>query len=83
MDHFKRDLSEELKMMTMFPLFRGIFPSGVIGDKWGEIQSLATNEARNELYNPLKKAQIGRKADMKGTLVNASVKLEAIYGEVS
>ncbi|CAG8735972.1 27208_t:CDS:2, partial [Racocetra persica] len=42
-----------------------------------------TNEARNETYNPFQQAKVGHKADMKGTLINTSYKLEALYGEVS
>ncbi|CAI2183122.1 4893_t:CDS:2, partial [Funneliformis geosporum] len=84
MSHFKRDLSEEeLKMTTMFPLFRGIFSSGLVDDKWGEIQSLATNEARNKTNDPLQRARVGRKADMRGILTCAPIKFEVLYGEVS
>ncbi|RIB13782.1 hypothetical protein C2G38_2324563 [Gigaspora rosea] len=84
---------QELKMTTVFPLIRGIFSKNLIDDKWyelhyikikrGEVQSLATNEARNESNNPFQRAKVGHKADMKGTLKNTSCKLEALYGEVS
>ncbi|KAF0392115.1 hypothetical protein F8M41_010594 [Gigaspora margarita] len=84
MSHFKRNLSEEeLKMTTMLPLFRGIFSSELVDDRWGEIQSVATNEARNKTYNPLQRARIGKKVDMKGTLTCAPIKFEVLYGKVS
>ncbi|CAH1768215.1 2375_t:CDS:10 [Entrophospora sp. SA101] len=74
---------EELKMSTAFPLFRGIFTSDRIKNAWGEIQALPTNYARNEKGNPFKKARIGRRVDMKSTLVKTSNKFEVIYGEVA
>ncbi|CAG8757479.1 41788_t:CDS:10, partial [Gigaspora margarita] len=75
-------LNEELKMITVFLLIHGIFSKNLIDDKWGEVQSLATNEARNESNNPFQRAKVGHKADMKGILKNTSCKLEALYGEV-
>ncbi|RHZ52658.1 hypothetical protein Glove_459g7 [Diversispora epigaea] len=74
---------EELKMSLAFPLFRGIFTSDRIKNAWGEIQVLPINYARNEKGNPFKKAQIGRRVDMKSTLVKTSNKFEVIYGKVA
>ncbi|CAG8506822.1 17806_t:CDS:10 [Acaulospora morrowiae] len=74
---------EELKMSSTFPLFRGVFTSNNIKNAWGEIQALPTNYARNEKGNPFKKARIGRRVDMKSTLIKTSNKFEIIYGEVS
>ncbi|CAG8511508.1 24514_t:CDS:2, partial [Dentiscutata erythropus] len=77
------ELEKELKMTTVFPLIHGIISKDLIKDKWGEIQSLVTNEARNKSNNPFQRAKIGHKANMKGILKNTSCKLEALYGEVS
>ncbi|CAG8648740.1 6972_t:CDS:10, partial [Funneliformis caledonium] len=74
---------EELKMSSTFPLFRGVFNSDKIKNAWGEIQALSTNDARNEGGNPFKKARIGRRVDMKSTLIKTSNKFEVIYGEVA
>ncbi|CAG8590761.1 1155_t:CDS:10 [Funneliformis mosseae] len=74
---------EELKMSSTFPLFRGVFNSDKIKNAWGEIQALSTKDARNEGRNPFKKARIGRRVDMKSTLVKTSNKFEVIYGEVA
>ncbi|CAG8507361.1 5175_t:CDS:2, partial [Cetraspora pellucida] len=74
---------EELKMSTTFPLFRGIFTSDKIKIAWGEIQALPTKYARNEKENPFKRARVGRRVDMKSTLIKTSPKFEVIYGEVS
>ncbi len=38
---------------------------------------------RNENANPFVKARMGRKVDMKGTLMRTSNKFEALYGEVA
>ncbi|CAG8461713.1 13899_t:CDS:10 [Cetraspora pellucida] len=76
-------LDEELKMSTMFSLFRGIFTSDRIKIAWGEIQALPTKYARNEKENPFKRARVGRRVDMKSTLIKTSNKFEVIYGEVS
>ena len=46
-------------------------------------EALSTNYARNEKGNSFKKAQIGRRVDMKSTLVKTSNKFEVIYGEVA
>ncbi|RHZ52656.1 hypothetical protein Glove_459g8 [Diversispora epigaea] len=55
----------------------------MIKNAWGEIQVLPINYARNEKGNPFKKAQIGRRVDMKSTLVKTSNKFEVIYGKVA
>ncbi|CAG8742557.1 9377_t:CDS:2, partial [Racocetra fulgida] len=49
----------------------------------GEVQALSTNYARNEKASPFKKARIGRRVDMKSTLIKTTNKFEIIYGEVS
>ncbi|CAG8641269.1 7205_t:CDS:10, partial [Dentiscutata heterogama] len=74
---------EELKMSSTFPLFRGIFTSDKIKNAWGEIQALPTKYARNEKENPFKRARVGRRIDMKSTLIKTSNKFEVIYGEVA
>ncbi|CAG8614276.1 9934_t:CDS:10 [Ambispora gerdemannii] len=84
MNSFQQMLPEEqLKMTSSFPLFHGAFNSSRIKDVWGETQALSTNDARNEKANPFKKARMGRKVDMKATLVMTSNKFEVIYGEVA
>ncbi|CAG8547416.1 10729_t:CDS:2, partial [Racocetra persica] len=47
-------IEQELKMTTVFLLIREIFLQNIIDDKCfrGEVQSLATNKARNESNNP-------------------------------
>ena len=42
-----------------------------------------TNDAQNEKANPFKKARMGRKVNMKATLIKTSNKFEVIYGEVA
>ncbi|CAG8696534.1 15120_t:CDS:2, partial [Acaulospora colombiana] len=80
MNSFQQMLPEEqLKMTSSFPLFHGVFNSSL----WGETQALSTNDARNEKVNPFIKARMGRKVDMKATLVMTSNKFEVIYGEVA
>ncbi|GES84237.1 hypothetical protein GLOIN_2v831856 [Rhizophagus clarus] len=74
---------EELKMCSIFPLFRGVFTSDHIKNVWGEVQALPTNDARNEKGSPFKRARIGRRVDMKSTLVKTANKFEVIYGEVA
>ncbi|CAI2183204.1 8443_t:CDS:10 [Funneliformis geosporum] len=74
---------EELKMCSTFPLFRGVFTSDHIKNVWGEVQALPTNDARNEKGSPFKRARIGRRVDMKSTLVKTANKFEVIYGEVA
>ncbi|CAI2177722.1 13174_t:CDS:10 [Funneliformis geosporum] len=84
MNSFQGMLPEEqLKMTSSFPLFHGVFNSSHIKDIWGETQALSTNDARNEKANPFKKARMGRKVDMKATLIKTSNKFEVIYGEVA
>src|SRR5437016_8273235 len=63
-------------------LYRNAFTYLYFFTSRGEIQSLASNDACNELNSPFQKAKVGRKADMKGTLVHTACKLEALYGEV-
>ncbi|CAG8804014.1 8155_t:CDS:2, partial [Gigaspora margarita] len=75
MDRLRFIREQELKMTTVFSLIRGIFSKNLIEDKWGEVQSLATNEACNKSNNPFQRAKVGHKADMKRILKN--------YGEVS
>ena len=48
----------------------------------GEVQALATSNARNENADPFKKARVGRKVDMKAILIRTN-KFEVIYGEVA
>ncbi|RIA98090.1 hypothetical protein C1645_731868 [Glomus cerebriforme] len=73
MDSFQGALPEEqLKMSSSFPLFHG-----------GEIQAFSSNDARNEKANPFQKARMGRKVDMKATLIRTSNKFKVIYGEVA
>ncbi|CAG8654649.1 10591_t:CDS:2, partial [Ambispora gerdemannii] len=76
-------IEEQLKRASSFPLFNGIFTSKRIKHAWGEIQSLSSSDARNEKSNPYKKARMGRKVDMKATLLNTPNKFEAIFGEVA
>ncbi|CAG8755300.1 10441_t:CDS:2, partial [Ambispora leptoticha] len=84
MASFKSSLSEdELKFTTMYPIFRGVVNSGIIKDKWGEIQSLSTQSERNSNTNPFQRSRIGRKIDMLGFLLNTPNKMEVIFGEVS
>ncbi|CAG8765805.1 14272_t:CDS:2, partial [Rhizophagus irregularis] len=49
----------------------------------GEVQALSTNYARNEKGNPFKRARMGRKVDIKSTLIQTSNKFKVIYGEVA
>ncbi|RIA88385.1 hypothetical protein C1645_826451 [Glomus cerebriforme] len=81
---FQEMLTEkELKMSIVFPLFRGIFTTGKIKNTWREVQALSTNYACNEKGNPFKRARMGRKVDMKSTLIQTSNKFEVIYGKVT
>ena len=49
----------------------------------GEIQTISSSDARNENSDPFKKARIGRKVDMKVTLLKTPNKFEALFGEVA
>ncbi|CAG8512578.1 5320_t:CDS:2 [Dentiscutata erythropus] len=84
MPSFQGMLTEEqLKMTSSFPLFNRIFTSHHIQHSWGEIQALSNKNARNEKSSPYKKARMGRKVDIKGTLLKTSDKFEALFGEVT
>ncbi|RHZ74319.1 hypothetical protein Glove_226g27 [Diversispora epigaea] len=74
---------EQLKMTATFPLFHGTFVSDRIKHSWGEIQAISTSDARNEKSDPFKKARMGRKVDMKVTLLKTPNKFEALFGEVA
>ncbi|CAG8703520.1 5388_t:CDS:2 [Dentiscutata erythropus] len=47
------------------------------------IHVLSSSDARNEKSDPFKKARMGRKVDMKVTLLKTPNKFEALFGEVS
>ncbi|CAG8660218.1 11073_t:CDS:2, partial [Acaulospora morrowiae] len=84
MHSFQGMLTEEqLKMTSSFPLFNGIFTSNRMKHAWGEIHSLSNSDARNEKSNPYKKSRMGRKVDMKVTLLKTPNKFEALFGEVA
>ncbi|CAG8511147.1 11798_t:CDS:2 [Ambispora leptoticha] len=84
MHFFQEMLTEEhLKMISSYPLFHGTFMSNRIKHSWGEIHALSSSDARNEKSDPLKKARVGRKVDMKVTLLKTPNKFEALFGEVS
>ncbi|CAG8524718.1 14384_t:CDS:10 [Funneliformis mosseae] len=72
---------EELKMISIFPIFRSILQLNVVKDAWGEIQVYSTKNARNENSNPFQRAHLGRKVDMKGTLKNTLNKFEALLAK--
>ncbi|CAG8539139.1 212_t:CDS:2, partial [Paraglomus occultum] len=74
---------EELKMISTFPLFRSIISSDTIKDSWGEIQSIATSDTRNSNADSFQQAQLGRKVDMKVTLLKTPIKFEALFGKVA
>ncbi|CAG8737504.1 39705_t:CDS:2, partial [Gigaspora margarita] len=71
---------EHLKMISSYPLFHGTFTSY---EYRGEIHVLSSSDARNEKSDPYKKARMGRKVDMKVTLLKTPNKFEALFGEVS
>ncbi|CAG8602131.1 13281_t:CDS:10 [Acaulospora morrowiae] len=84
MHFFQEMLTEEhLKMISSYPLFHGTFMSNRIKHSWGEIHALSNSDARNEKSDPFKKARVGRKVDMKVTLLKTPNKFEALFGEVS
>ncbi|RIB00610.1 hypothetical protein C2G38_2150799 [Gigaspora rosea] len=84
MRFFQKTLTEEqLKMTSAFPLFHGTLTSDHIEHSWGEIQVISSSDARNEKSNPYKKSRLGRKVDMKVTLLKTSNKFEVIFGEVA
>ncbi|CAG8698143.1 9576_t:CDS:2, partial [Dentiscutata heterogama] len=84
MRFFQKALTEEqLKMTSAFPLFHGTLTSDHIEHSWGEIQVISSSDARNEKSNPYKKSRLGRKVDMKVTLLKTSNKFEVIFGEVA
>ncbi|CAG8527868.1 11147_t:CDS:10, partial [Ambispora leptoticha] len=83
--HFFQEMmtEEHLKMTSSYPLFHGTFTSDRIKHSWGEIHALSSSDARNEKSDPFKKARMGRKVDMKVTLLKTPNKFEALFGEVS
>ncbi|CAG8716083.1 3182_t:CDS:2, partial [Gigaspora rosea] len=84
MHFFQEMLTEEhLKMTSSYPLFHGTFTSDHIKHSWGEIHVLSSSDARNENSDPFKKGRMGRKVDMKVTLLKTPNKFEALFGEVS
>ncbi|CAG8637254.1 796_t:CDS:2 [Paraglomus brasilianum] len=75
MHSFQGMLTEEqLKTTSSFPLFNGIFTSNRMKHAY---------DACNEKSNPYKKSRMGRKVDMKVTLLKTPNKFEALFGEVA
>ncbi|CAG8741846.1 1791_t:CDS:2, partial [Racocetra persica] len=83
--HFFQEMlmEEHLKMTSSYPLFHGTFTSDRIKHSWGEIHVLSSSDTRNEKSDPFKKARMGKKVDMKVTLLKTPNKFEALFGEVS